>query len=53
MTFQQINLIFDVLTGCYALLLIFDKTHFKANWLIISVLLVNALLDLLMVIFPF
>jgi len=47
MTFQQLNLVFDILTGCSALLLIFDKTHFKAHWWIIAVLLINALLGLL------
>ena len=52
MTFQEINLLFDILTGGYALLLIFDKTHFKANWFIIAMLSINALLGLLVAIFP-
>ena len=53
MTFQQINLIFDILTGCVALLFIFDKAHLKANGFIISILLINALLGLLSSTFPF
>ncbi len=47
MTFQEINLLFDILTGCYALLLILDKTRFKANIIVISLLLINAILGLL------
>jgi hypothetical protein len=47
MTFQDLNVLLNAITALYAVLLIADKKHFKANGLIISILLINAVLGLI------
>ena len=47
MSLSDLNVLLNAITALYAVLLIADKKHFKVNWLIISILLINAVLGLI------